>query len=156
MIITTLSALTLSISLAILNAYTPLSLGFWIIILALSIALLTTSSTFSWFGFIIFLIYIGGMLVIFAYFIAIQPNQQLNISLRLSTLFITIALSSFILPFNHLSHSPNQERTWITTLIRRINTPTLILLGLVLFLALLAVVKISSAFLGPLRPYSYV
>lgn len=54
-------------------------------------------TTFSrWFGFIIFLIYIGGMLVIFAYFVAIQPNQQFDLKTPLFFLILRV----FNLPIN--------------------------------------------------------
>lgn len=156
MLITSTSFLALSISLALLNSYTPITLGLWIILLALTSSLLTSATSYSWFGFIIFLIYIGGILVIFAYFIAIQPNQQLNILPRILTLLITLSISSCTIQNPHLIHSIIPQTTWVTTLIRAYNIPPLIILGLVLFLTLLTVVKISSSFIGPLRPYNYV
>ena len=156
MLITRISFLTLAISLALLNSYTPLTLGFWILSLALRSSLLARAISFSWFGFIIFLIYIGGILVIFAYFIAIQPNQQLHIIPRFLTLLITLTITPWIIYTPHLTHSIIYQTTWVTTLIRLYNIPSLIILGLVLFLTLLAVVKISSSFIGPLRPYNYV
>jgi len=71
--------LVLSLGLSIVLAFTPLALGLWVLILSISISLLTSLIYSSWFGFILFLIYIGGMLVIFAYFVRIQPNQQFSL-----------------------------------------------------------------------------
>nr|YP_010403027.1 NADH dehydrogenase subunit 6 [Sirsoe methanicola]UQV94835.1 NADH dehydrogenase subunit 6 [Sirsoe methanicola] len=151
-----MSFLTLAISLALLNSYTPLTLGLWIMSLALTSSMLASAASYSWFGLMMFLIYIGGMLVMFAYFMAIQPNQQLNITPSFLTLLLTLMIAPWILRTPHLSHSIIEQPTWVTTLMSMYNIPSLMILGLVLFLTLLAVVKISSSFMGPLRPYNYV
>lgn len=156
MILFLCSCLTISISLALLNAFTPLALGFWVIILSLSIALTTSINCFSWFGFIIFLIYVGGILVIFAYFVAIQPNQQLDLTIRIRSVLFTTFLLILLMPFTQISNLWSITPTWITTILSVINLITLTILALTLFLAILSVVKISSAFIGPLRPFSYV
>jgi NADH-ubiquinone oxidoreductase chain 6 len=87
---------TLSLGISMVTAYYPLSLGLWILILSISISVLIRTSFSRWFGFIIFLIYIGGILVIFAYFVAIQPNQQFN--LKTPTFFLVLCI--FNLPIN--------------------------------------------------------
>lgn len=146
---------TLSISISIIITSTPLAIGLWVLILALISSFATSSILFSWYGFIIFLIYIGGILVIFAYFMAIQPNHQLRLSgpsaAALTTLFALLLVG---LPESILHSSPTSF--WITTLYNINNIPIILLLALVLFLALLVVVKVSSFFIGPLRPFIYV
>nr|WRW51314.1 NADH dehydrogenase subunit 6 [Micropodarke fujianensis] len=148
------SCLTISISLALLNAFTPLALGFWVMMLSLSIALTTSMNCFSWFGFMIFLIYVGGMLVMFAYFVAIQPNQQLDLTISMSSVLFTTFLLMLLMPFTQMSNLWSIAPTWITTMLNMMNLITLTILALTLFLAMLSVVKISSAFMGPLRPFS--
>ena len=156
MILFCFSSIIISISLALLNSFTPLALGFWVIILSLAIALTTSISCFSWFGFIIFLIYIGGMLVMFAYFVAIQPNQQFDIIISLGSIALTSLLMAGLYPLLDLSHQWADTPTWLTAILNQPNLTVLIILALTLFLALLRVVKISSAFMGPLRPFVYV
>lgn len=131
---------------------TPLALALWVLLTALTGATLIGNTLYSWFGFIIFLIYIGGILVIFAYFLAIQPNQQIKIKAPI----IACTASLLILPFTIISsilHSSWHD-FWLSSLIRSYNIPIIVLLGLVLFLALLVVVKASSFFSGPLRPFN--
>ena len=79
MFIIYIRVLVLSLGLSIVLAFTPLALGLWVLILSISISFLTRLMYSSWFGFILFLIYIGGILVIFAYFVSIQPNQQFSL-----------------------------------------------------------------------------
>lgn len=148
-------SLCLTLTITIILLFTPLYLGLWILLLALSISVLIGPITSSWFRFIVFLIYIGGILVIFAYFAAIQPNQDLKITplvlLTLSTtilIFSIIPLKSILVP---ISFTPA-----ITSLFHIHNIPILIALAIILFLALIAVVKISHINYGPLRPFNYV
>nr|YP_009136888.1 NADH dehydrogenase subunit 6 [Goniada japonica]AKE32085.1 NADH dehydrogenase subunit 6 [Goniada japonica] len=145
--------ITISIGLSMVLTFTPLTLGLWILTLAMLTAIMCATSVSSWFAFIMFLIYIGGMLVMFAYFVAIQPNQQLFIIMPLFMLLLTIILFPIYLNMsihNHIQHM----NWWISTLFETINIPTLILLALILFLALISVVKITFMNRAPLRPFN--
>nr|ALQ78832.1 NADH dehydrogenase subunit 6 [Glycera tesselata] len=146
---------TLSVGFTIILTLTPLSMGFWLLLLALLVACSTGVTMSSWFGLIIFLIYIGGMLVMFAYFTAIQPNQQFKIILPMTAAIIT---SIILPPYMNLStiNSMTTKDWWITTLFNPLNLPSLTFLALVLFLALISVVKISFLSRAPLRPFMYV
>merc|ERR1711976_644423 len=52
----------------------PLRLGLAIMVSTILICLLTGMFLSSWYGFILFLIYVGGLLVIFAYVATLSPN----------------------------------------------------------------------------------
>jgi NADH-ubiquinone oxidoreductase chain 6 len=52
----------------------PIRLGVIVWAVALMSALIMGLLVYSWFGYIIFLVYVGGLLVIFGYFAAISPN----------------------------------------------------------------------------------
>lgn len=159
MLLSLITCFVLSLSFSIILAGTPLILGVWVLTIALSISILLGLITYSWLGFLIFLIYVGGILVIFAYFTAIQPNQYFNVIhitpllITTFTLFIYLILSSH----NTLISSLNSPTSVsILSLYHFINIPILALLGVILFLALVAVVKVSKSSLGPLRPFNYV
>ena len=147
--------ITLSFGLSLVITTSPLVLGVWILLLSILVSVLCRTTFSSWFGLIMFLIYIGGMLVIFAYFAAIQPNQQFNIKLPL----FFILLSSINLPINIYPVLVNlffDNRWWISSLFYIYNISVVVLLGFVLFLALICVVKITTLKMAPLRPYNYV
>nr|AQT38716.1 NADH dehydrogenase subunit 6 [Margarya monodi] len=59
----------------------PLSLGFCIMMLTLLMCVMIGVFLSSWYGFILFLIYVGGLLVMFAYVAALIPNIFMDIDL---------------------------------------------------------------------------
>lgn len=152
MITILLIVLVLSIGLSVIVAFSPLRLGAWILILSIIVSVLCRTTFRSWFGFIIFLIYIGGMLVIFSYFVAIQPNQYFD----LKTSMFVLVLRILNLPINIYPGILNLiyggER-WVSSLFRLNNIIILIILGVVLFLALIIVVKITINVNSSLRPF---
>jgi len=152
MIIFLLTVHVLSLGFRILFNKSPISLGMWILILSLFISILVRAFYFSWFGFIIFLIYIGGILVIFSYFVAIQPNQYI----RLKKPILFFVLSFINLPINVypvLTDLYIIQSWWVSSIFYLINIWILLILGFVLFLALIRVVKITIVNIAPLRPY---
>nr|UZH35958.1 NADH dehydrogenase subunit 6 [Phlugiolopsis punctata] len=145
-----------------------------IIILQTLIVSLTTgmmTSTF-WFSYILFLVFLGGMLVLFIYITSLAsnelfsiPTKSLIIVLMFLSIIISISLFSDSTLWNMLSFTEemnNIDNEFITLhddsnylLTKFYNKPTdLITLMLVsyLFLTLIAIVKITNIFQGPLRP----
>ena len=144
--------LVVSLGLSIIMALSPLALGLWILILSIRISFLIRLIFSSWFGFILFLIYIGGMLVIFAYFVRIQPSQQFELkrSLVFSLLiFFSLVINNYVVTIDLISN----VNWWINSLFNLNNLSIIVLLGFILFLALVIVVKITTFMMAPLRPY---
>ena len=154
----TISALALSLSL--LLASTPLLLGAWILLLTFSIASIFYIPLSSWLAIFTLLIYIGGLLVIFAYFIALAPNQIFEVkNIVISSFFITFFFSFiffFIKPSFPFFFSSLSPQLPINSLLSFSNIAIFISLALILFLTLIAVVKISSFTSGPLRPWKFL
>ena len=149
----------ISLSISIIISTSPLLLGFWILLISLSTAWLRGVIFNSWFAIIIFLIYIGGILVIFAYFSALTPNQPLGITPILLSAFLALIVVILLFYTPH-STSPNTFAPAnldiiysITTLYFPRNTFLLLLLATTLFFILVAVVKIATLSNGPLRPF---
>uniref|UniRef100_A0A0S2N0K5 NADH dehydrogenase subunit 6 n=1 Tax=Eurythoe complanata TaxID=167815 RepID=A0A0S2N0K5_EURCO len=150
--------LTTSLAFVLSAAITPLTLGVWILLFAFTIALTASNLISSWFGLIIFLIYVGGLLVMFAYFSAVTPNQQLELSplFLISSATLALILTNTDLfytnnMFNSLTLTYSAPPT--TNILFSSNIFIYLSLGAILFLALVAVVKVSRLSAGPLRPF---
>nr|ATN40447.1 NADH dehydrogenase subunit 6 [Xizicus howardi] len=151
----------------------PMAMMLIIILQTLLVALTTgmLTSTF-WFSYILFLVFLGGMLVLFIYITSLASNELFSIPTK--SLIITFMLMSLIISLSLISDSSlwnllsfNEEMSNIDNelitlhndssylLTKLYNKPTdLITLMLVtyLFLTLIAIVKITNIFQGPLRP----
>nr|AIE44502.1 NADH dehydrogenase subunit 6 [Sipunculus nudus]AWK60881.1 NADH dehydrogenase subunit 6 [Sipunculus nudus] len=151
-----LISLLLASALALPLAAAPLTLGIWILILGFLSGATISMINSSWMGIITVLIYIGGLNVLFAYFAATAPNKYLFINpmIKITT------ISSTALMLNMLLYSPTINNTnlyhWTSQFKEMFigtNVFILLSLGLILFLALVMVVKVANRASGPLRPF---
>lgn len=134
---------------------TPIILGINILIMSLVLATTFAYTLRSWFAFLVFLIYVGGILVIFAYFLALTPNQQIssiNIWFHYIISILTFSIVSYIsnvkLPIIIQFYQGNMSLYLYRT------SPFLIILAVILLLTIIVVVKITSRSRGPLRPFN--
>lgn len=150
-----INVITITLVIACMTAISPINLGALVLCIALSIASNIGTTATRWLGFITFIIYVGGLLVIFAYFAALQPNQFItrwNLFIIPSVFIITlITMAHLSSPVSWTSGTIN-----IGQLYSYNNLIIPILIAIVLFLALIIVVKTSKADQGPLRPFFYV
>ena len=145
--------LTLLITSTIIILTNPISIGLSILFLALVITVSTSSFSSSWLAFLIFLIYISGILVLFAYFVSLTPNQQPNTNI---IIYIISPLSSllFIFILINCKHPINFVSNWdISEIYNTANRLILIIIALTLLLTIIIVVKLSTLTKGPLRPF---
>uniref|UniRef100_UPI0030FE1889 NADH dehydrogenase subunit 6 n=1 Tax=Sinopanorpa digitiformis TaxID=1105299 RepID=UPI0030FE1889 len=150
----------------------PLAMGLVLLIQTLLVCTLTglTAKTF-WFSYILFLVFLGGMLILFIYMTSLASNEMFNMSSKL--IFITIfiimimCMIFFILDQNmwifnfmniDMENMINMSLLNINenslNLTKLYNLPTsLITIMLInyLFLTLIVVVKVTNIFYGPLR-----
>nr|YP_005089110.1 ND6 gene product [Liriomyza huidobrensis]AEO51720.1 NADH dehydrogenase subunit 6 [Liriomyza huidobrensis]AFL93381.1 NADH dehydrogenase subunit 6 [Liriomyza huidobrensis] len=162
--------LTIS-SLIFLQMTHPLAMGLMLLVQTTLMSLLTgmIMKTF-WFSYILFLIFLGGMLVLFIYTTSLASNEMFSFSMKLMLITMTMFFLSFIMSIiidktmiynmfmntemmnlnNMLSFTP--ENT--INLYKLYNYPTnftTILLVNYLLITMIAVVKITNLFFGPLR-----
>lgn len=152
-LISTLISFMCATALALPLSSNPLTLGILILLTALLLSSIFASSISSWLAFLIFLIYIGGILVIFSYFVSVIPNQTLSINqlkfMTITFIILTILSQWFLLtPIIKLS-TPQIKLIYTSS-----NIPMLIFLASTLFLIIVIVVKISSQRKGPLRSFT--
>nr|ARV77854.1 NADH dehydrogenase subunit 6 [Anopheles lindesayi] len=150
----------------------PLSMGLMLLIQTFLTCLLTGIyvKTF-WFSYVLFLIFLGGMLILFIYVTSLSSNEMFSMSFKLTLLsimfFMTMIIMFFILDkslieqfisnmeMEKISLMNNLINENILSLNKMYNFPTnMITLLLInyLFLTLLVTVKITKKFYGPLRP----
>nr|QXT45874.1 NADH dehydrogenase subunit 6 [Cinygmina sp. 07BF96] len=161
------SSLTVGLIFTTMNH--PLAMGLVLLCQTLIIALLTglLAPTF-WFSYILFLVFLGGMLVLFIYVTSLASNEMFSISSQsligvslVGGCLITFSLlndpSSWLSP--ELSEQILQPQTQLmsdlsTLLLKLYSAPSFyltLLLVVYLFLTLIAVVTITQIHEGPLR-----
>nr|YP_010976475.1 NADH dehydrogenase subunit 6 [Volva habei]WNX95647.1 NADH dehydrogenase subunit 6 [Volva habei] len=145
----------------------PLSLGLSIMISTFFMCSLAAMMISSWYGYILFLIYVGGLLVMFAYVAALSPNILFGrtsfLILFLVVLFplIMIFYSYPAVDFSFFSYyssysSLNFMKTFGSELVSPDSVSILVGLGVILLINLVVVVKICYYQHASLRPFSHV
>nr|UBU97891.1 NADH dehydrogenase subunit 6 [Myrmecophilus kubotai] len=143
-------------SLAFLLINTPLNMSILLLIKALLATqmMLLINST-SWFSYILFLVFLGGMMVLFIYITTLAPNEMT--SMKISHLLILATMSSLIMLKVKPSPLILTQSLNMFTSTQLINLYTilpmkltLILMGFLL-MTLIIVIKISNITKGPLR-----
>lgn len=145
----------------------PLSLGFILILNVVCISGLIGVVVFRWYGYIIFLIYVGGILVIFIYIISLVPNL-IFLSSKVILYFFVIYFRYFLVNYIFMKEFISEEvKNNIVTNYRSIRCITsdiilivdrficYMLLGVVLLFVLISVVKICYYCEGPLRVFKF-
>nr|YP_010036172.1 NADH dehydrogenase subunit 6 [Oberea diversipes]QQW46700.1 NADH dehydrogenase subunit 6 [Oberea diversipes] len=143
----------------------PLSLGLILLLQTIIITLITGSMSLNyWFSYILFLIMIGGMLILFIYMTSIASNEKFKFSMNLMIMFsmmITIFSILIFIDFyffnkpmiTELIYQPNNYH-FNLSLNKFINWPmNLIFLMMIIYLliTLIMIVKITDIKNGPLR-----
>nr|YP_009244902.1 NADH dehydrogenase subunit 6 [Duplodicodrilus schmardae]AMO27026.1 NADH dehydrogenase subunit 6 [Duplodicodrilus schmardae] len=134
---------------------TPFMFMINILAMALLAASTLAASLSTWYGFLVILIYIGGMLVMFAYFLALCPNHQLPTTSNTIFMFLTFATLTIATIITKTKiFIPKEMHQGKMYLYASNTTPILFLLALILFLTMVIVVKLTSRSKGPLRPFN--
>lgn len=155
MIIIIILSLTTSIFLLLTKINNPIQITLTIIFIALIVAAIFCRRISSWYAFLIFLIYVGGILVMFAYFTASSPNQQyirIKKIAKSMLLFLPISLGAIINIDNLINIVPSKSNQLIRIFTSH-NIYTLIIITLVLLFTMVIVVKLCSRSKGPLRTF---
>ena len=147
-----LSTLFLTATFSILLYSNPINIGWIVLIATTTLTSMCALYIRSWYAFLIFLIYMGAVLVIFAYFLAITPNQKIQ---SLFPFILALPLSFFVAYRLFNPRAPRIETFLFSSLYSPSYLYILLIMIFILLITLLLVVKISSIFKGPLRPFNY-
>lgn len=143
--------------LTIITLKSPIIIIFNILMLALLTAWTYALFLRSWYSFLIYLIYIGGILIIFAYFVALSPNEHLKIKLYAVTFILTlITVSLPSIYYIDFYPASNSAQFKAPDLYFNFNIPILWLIILLLLYIILVITKTIYTSKGPLRPFIYV
>uniref|UniRef100_A0AAU7BAA6 NADH-ubiquinone oxidoreductase chain 6 n=1 Tax=Heteromallus sp. TaxID=3073483 RepID=A0AAU7BAA6_9ORTH len=166
----TIMLLSLILNFIFMISSHPMMMMFTIILQTLMICLLTgfISQSF-WFSYILFLVFLGGMLVLFIYITSLASNEMFSLQTKHLIFLMLVPLIMLLMitdPFMLLPIPINNDMNLSMTndfllysemnfsLNKLFNESTNIItlmLVLYLFLTLIMVVKITNIFQGPLR-----
>nr|YP_010704183.1 NADH dehydrogenase subunit 6 [Julodis variolaris]WCO87689.1 NADH dehydrogenase subunit 6 [Julodis variolaris] len=157
---------SLALSMSFLFLKHPLSMGFALLLQSVMISLITGIYNYNfWYSYIIFLIMIGGMLVLFIYMTSIASNEKFEYSNGLTlmiilltsmSVIITLLMDKFFIYQNIMNTSTTllHQSDWTLSLSKYLSYPMnmiMFMLFIYLFITLVAVVKITDISYGPLR-----
>nr|YP_010890853.1 NADH dehydrogenase subunit 6 [Ceriagrion auranticum]WJK72290.1 NADH dehydrogenase subunit 6 [Ceriagrion auranticum] len=144
----------------------PMSMGVTLLMQTIIICVITSNmSKTSWFSYILFLVFLGGMLILFIYMTSVASNE-LFMKNKLSS-FVAIILGTTLMVMTFMFIDPmllnnnsqetmeflikNNEAMMTMSLFNYPNNIMTIAVVLYLFLTLVVVVKITESHQGPLR-----
>nr|YP_010166709.1 NADH dehydrogenase subunit 6 [Nectoporus subrotundus]QRV62800.1 NADH dehydrogenase subunit 6 [Nectoporus subrotundus] len=167
-----ISMMNLSLTIMFMFLNHPLSMGLTLMIQTIMVALITGFYSYSlWFSYILFLIMVGGMLVLFMYMTSLASNEKFKLSNKLLTFMLILSLTYMFMMLvmdmnfvNFMSKNPNMielinnlnmlKNENMNSLKMMYNEPNFIITIMMinyLLLTLVAVVKITKSNRGPLR-----
>nr|QIV24559.1 NADH dehydrogenase subunit 6 [Utra nitida] len=144
----------------------PLSFGLILLIQALLICLITGLMNYNfWFSYILFLIMVGGMLILFIYMTSVASNEKFKISPKLFYMTVTYTIISAPLMFmdkmfismNYsLGELMNQNKLYensisLSKFMNMNMNFNLLLIIIYLLITLIMVAKLTNIQQGPLR-----
>nr|YP_011016970.1 NADH dehydrogenase subunit 6 [Aegus fukiensis]AFQ62175.1 NADH dehydrogenase subunit 6 [Cheironitis sp. MJTNT-2012]WQB61572.1 NADH dehydrogenase subunit 6 [Aegus fukiensis] len=143
----------------------PLSMGLILLLQTTLITMITSMMNLSsWFSYIMFLVMIGGMLVLFMYMTSVASNEKFKFSINL---FLFMSIITSILIFSQITTDPallflpltiNEsilfQKSYIDSINKYLNNPSITVsstLILYLLITMIAIIKIINIKNGPLR-----
>nr|UKE80210.1 NADH dehydrogenase subunit 6 [Zonitis atripennis] len=157
----TLISMNVLFSLVFLTLTHPLSLGLVLLAQTTIISLISGMLSYNfWFSYILFLIMIGGMLILFIYMTSIASNEKFSFNLKTMSLMMMIPLTIMIplsitfstdsVTWNTMTNNSAVEISMIKYTFMPMNM-LLMFMIMYLFITMIAIVKIIDKNNGPLR-----
>nr|URX52835.1 NADH dehydrogenase subunit 6 [Bifiditermes rogierae] len=140
----------------------PLAMGMMLLMQTMMMCLISGLMHQSfWFQYILFMVFVGGMLVLFIYVASLASNEMFSLSTKMMmTAAPLLIMSTMIKEWNttdnkeSIPYNPATENEIITMTENMYNHPSgwlTIFMALYLLLTLIVVVKITNVSSGPLR-----
>nr|QTZ20326.1 NADH dehydrogenase subunit 6 [Spodoptera ochrea] len=167
------SLMLMMTSLFMLFINNPMSMGLLILLQTLLTCLLTGMMIKTyWFSYILFLTFLGGLLVLFIYVSSIASNQLFNFKFNYKKMLIMLIIMIFMMMmmynnnmmwlnlstnsdmdkfYNMIFFFNNENKINLSKLYNNQTFLIMMMLVIYLFITLIAIVKITNIFYGPLR-----
>nr|AZL35878.1 NADH dehydrogenase subunit 6 [Cosmoscarta exultans] len=146
----------------------PLSMGFMLVTQTTLSCLMNGMNTYSyWFSYILFITFIGGMMVLFIYMSSIASNEKFKFSMKLMTMMMLLLMLMMLIiniDSNMIIKSINSEtlsfmnsknnNKEISSIMKMFNLPSMIIsmmMIMYLLFTMISTVKITNIKEGPLR-----
>nr|YP_008855167.1 NADH dehydrogenase subunit 6 [Sepia aculeata]AHA82376.1 NADH dehydrogenase subunit 6 [Sepia aculeata] len=162
-----LASFSFSLGSLCLMVVQPLSLGFMLMLNVMCIGALMGLLVFSWYGYVLFLIYVGGMLVMFMYIISLVPNLiflSSKVMMYTFIIYFSYFLVNYVFMKEFIMESVKDNMMTNYSAISCMSSDMIlmfdnffcyVLLGVVLLFVLISVVKICYYCEGPLRVFKF-
>nr|YP_009347411.1 NADH dehydrogenase subunit 6 [Aporia martineti]APU93519.1 NADH dehydrogenase subunit 6 [Aporia martineti] len=168
------SFMMISLSLIMFFINHPLMMGLLILCQTMLLSLLMGIyiNTY-WFSYILFLIFLGGLLVLFIYISSIASNEMMKFSKKIKFNFFLLLMITFTFiiyyknyilidyynnnemnNFNQYFLFHNEFKINLSKLYDNQTFLLIMMLIIYLFITLIAVIKITNIFFGPLRSFN--
>nr|UDD86609.1 NADH dehydrogenase subunit 6 [Cryptocercus sp. 3 ZQW-2021c] len=157
-------SMSITLSMMFTQMNHPLAMGMMLLTQTILVCLMAgTMSQSFWFAYIMFLIFVGGMLVLFIYVTSLASNEMMSLSTKMmitstmSMMVLLLLTSSWMkinnseMTTNETLNFNNENQMQLNKLYNKPNGKLTIMLASYLFLALITVVKITNITKGPLR-----
>nr|YP_010887194.1 NADH dehydrogenase subunit 6 [Exurapteryx aristidaria]WJJ44288.1 NADH dehydrogenase subunit 6 [Exurapteryx aristidaria] len=170
-----ISTLMISISIIMMFLTHPLSIGLMILIQTMLMCLISGMMIKTyWFAYILFLTFLGGLLVLFIYVSSVASNEMFNFNNKIKMMMMIMFFFIFIMQlyimffenlnwlnlsnnmndnenFFFMSFFNNENKINLNKLYNNHTYMMMMMLVIYLFISLIAIVKITDIFYGPLR-----
>nr|YP_009927093.1 NADH dehydrogenase subunit 6 [Libellula angelina]AXZ70360.1 NADH dehydrogenase subunit 6 [Libellula angelina] len=157
--------LMVSNSLLFASMMHPMNMGITLLLQTIMMCILMGLMSYSsWFSYILFLVFLGGMLVLFIYMTSIASNEIFKKSMYFMTIMIMGVIIMFMMimfmdPFmctmpmtDQLMEEVSSPDISMSSLYNNPISPITTFMVLYLFLTLIVIVSLTKSNKGPLRP----
>nr|YP_007507022.1 NADH dehydrogenase subunit 6 [Delias hyparete]AFN05172.1 NADH dehydrogenase subunit 6 [Delias hyparete] len=169
-----ISFILISISTFMYTVNHPLAMGLLILCQTMFLSLLMGMyiNTY-WFSYILFLIFLGGLLVLFIYVSNVASNEMIKFSMKLKFYLMFFSIICIFFLFNYKNYIFidfyknnemnnfyenflffNEHKINLSKLYDKQTFMLIMMLIIYLFITLIAVIKITNIFFGPLRSFN--
>nr|ATG83172.1 NADH dehydrogenase subunit 6 [Alobaldia tobae] len=150
--------MSLMITSSILMLKTPMSMGILLLVqTTISTLIISKVLSYSWLSMIMFLMFVGGLLILFMYMSSIASNEKFKPNMKIMILLIIMTLPMEEL-MSEMQHNENfnnlnimQESISLTKIYNKKTLMITILMFMYMFLTMIVVTSIIKIFKGPLR-----